>query len=51
MKGGSNTGMTLLGVWLILFGALPLLNIDFELRPLILNGLAVAAGVTILMKK
>ena len=50
MKLASNPGMLLLGVWLILFGLIPLLNLNLDLGPLI-NILAVAAGVLILMNK
>lgn len=51
MKLASNSGMLALGIWLILFGALPLLNIDFNARPMVMNLLAVVAGVLILMNK
>jgi hypothetical protein len=51
MKLASNTGMMLLGVWLILLGALPILGIHFEFQGMLLNGLAIAAGVMILMNK
>jgi hypothetical protein len=51
MKLASNLGMLLLGIWLILTGALPLLNISFQGVGTLLNVLAVAAGVLILMNK
>jgi hypothetical protein len=51
MKLASNTGMMLLGIWLILLGTLPILGIQFELQGMLLNGLAIAAGVMILMNK
>jgi hypothetical protein len=51
MKLASNLGMLLLGIWLVLFGALPLLNISFQGQGAILNVLAIAAGVLILMNK
>jgi len=51
MKLASNTGMLVLSIWLILFGVLPLLNISFQGQGPILNLLAVAAGVLILMNK
>jgi hypothetical protein len=51
MKLASNLGMLLLGVWLVLFGALPLLNISFQGMGTVLNVLAIAAGVLILMNK
>ncbi len=50
MKLAANPGMLLLGIWLILFGAIPLLNLNLELGPL-LDVLAIAAGVLILMNK
>jgi hypothetical protein len=51
MKLASNTGMLVLAVWLILFGALPLLNISFDGQQTLLNAVAIAAGVLILMNK
>ena len=51
MKLASNTGMLVLGIWLILFGAMPLLNISFQGQGTALSVLAVAAGVLILMNK
>jgi hypothetical protein len=51
MKLATNTGMLLLGIWLILTGALPLLNIAFQGEATLLSVLAVAAGVFILMNK
>ena len=51
MKLASNLGMLLLGIWLVLFGALPLLKISFEGQGTILNVLAIVAGVMILMNK
>jgi hypothetical protein len=49
MKLASNTGMLLLGIWLVLTGALPLLNIDVDAR--LMGILAVAAGAMILANK
>lgn len=49
MKLASNTGMLLLGIWLVLTGAMTLLN--FNISPQILALVAVAAGVMILMNK
>jgi hypothetical protein len=49
---GRNIGMILLGVWLILTGLLPLLNV--RLSPTVTMGLAVlaiAAGVLILLRR
>jgi hypothetical protein len=44
-------GMTLLAVWLILAGVLPLLRADIPYREPILAVLAVAAGVLILLDR
>jgi hypothetical protein len=49
---GRNIGMILLGVWLILTGLLPLLNV--RLSPTVTMGLAVlaiAAGILILLRR
>ena len=49
---GGNIGMILLGVWLILTGLLPLLNV--RLSPTVTMGLAVlaiAAGILILLRR
>ena len=51
MKLASNLGMLLLGIWLVLLGALPLLNISFQGQGVILNVLAIVAGVLILINK
>ncbi|HEX4414186.1 MAG TPA: hypothetical protein VH107_11200 [Lacipirellulaceae bacterium] len=51
MKLATNTGMLLLGIWLILSGALPLLGIVFQGEGTLLSVLAIAAGVLILMNK
>ena len=51
MKLATNLGMLLLGIWLVLTGALPLLNISFQGSGSLLNVLAIAAGVLILMNK
>ena len=44
-----NLGMLLLSIWLILFGAIQVLNLTFSGQPLVLGGLAIAAGVCILI--
>ena len=49
MKLASSTGMLLLGIWLVLTGAMTLLN--FTIAPQVLALLAVASGVMILMNK
>lgn len=49
---GKNLGMLLLGLWLILTGLLPLLNI--RLSPTVTTGLAVlgiVAGILILLRR
>jgi hypothetical protein len=51
MKLSANSGMLILGIWLLMVGALPLLNIDFAARPTVLNVLAIAAGALIIMNK
>ena len=44
-------GMNVLAVWLILTGILPFLAVGFSGLGLILNLLAIVAGVLILMRK
>jgi hypothetical protein len=44
-------GMALLAIWLILMGVLPLLNIGLGGLSIILNILAIVAGVLILMNR
>jgi hypothetical protein len=44
-----NLGITLLAIWLILTGLLPLLNISFPASGVVLALLAIAAGVLLLM--
>jgi hypothetical protein len=51
MKLLRNLGMTLLAVWLILYGAVPLLSLRFSGLPLVMEILAIAAGVLILLNK
>ena len=45
MKLASNTGMLLLGIWLVLTGLIPLLKLDFQALPMLMSVLAVAAQV------
>ncbi len=47
----SNTGMLLLGAWLILQGAIPLLNLNFAAMGTISSVLALVAGVFLLVGK
>jgi hypothetical protein len=51
MKLAANSGMLLLGIWLVLYGALPLLNINFNALPVLMEVLAIVAGALILMNK
>lgn len=51
MKLASSTSMMLLGIWLLLVGLAPLLHLDIQALPTLLNLLAVAAGAMILMNK
>lgn len=50
MKLATNLGMLVLGIWLILYGLIPLLNLNLNLGPL-MHILAIAAGVLILMNR
>lgn len=47
MKPTKNLGMLLLGIWLILTGLIPLLNLDFSGIGTLMAVLAIAAGVLI----
>ena len=47
--GTKNLGMLLLAIWLIATGAFPLLHVEFANIGLIMNALAIAAGVLILL--
>lgn len=51
MKLASNYGMLLLGIWLILYGALPLLKINLDVLPMLMYVLAIVAGALIVMNK
>jgi hypothetical protein len=51
MKLTSSIGMLLLGVWLILWGAMPLLNLGFAGSGTVLNVLAIVAGAFLLVGK
>jgi hypothetical protein len=51
MKLTSSIGMLLLGVWLILEGAMPLLNLSFNGSGTIMSVLAVVAGAFLLVGK
>jgi hypothetical protein len=49
MKPSKGFGITLLAIWLIATGALPLLHIAFPYEHLALELAAIAAGVLLLM--
>jgi hypothetical protein len=51
MKLTKHTGMLLLGVWLTATGALILLRIDFRHQGDLLAGLAILAGILILLNR
>jgi len=51
MKLAANTGMMLLGILLVLFGGLPLLNIHFNGQETLMQVLAIVTGAVILMNK
>ncbi|MGA2363499.1 MAG: hypothetical protein ABSG73_13715 [Candidatus Aminicenantales bacterium] len=44
-----NLGMTLLGIWLIMSGLIPLLHFSFRGLPLVMAIFAIATGVIILL--
>jgi hypothetical protein len=44
-----NLGMLLLGIWLVLTGLIPVLKLNFSGFPVIMEVLAIAAGVLILL--
>jgi hypothetical protein len=44
-------GMLLLAIWLILTGLTPLLRLSFSGLPMLMAGLAVAAGALILVSR
>jgi hypothetical protein len=51
VKLSGNLGVLLLGVWLILYGVLPLLKISFPAAGVVLGVLAIAAGVLLLLNR
>ena len=51
MRFFNGLGMLLLGIWLILTGLLPLLNLSFPASGAILALLAIAAGVLIVLRR
>jgi len=46
-----NLGMLLLSIWLIAQGVVVLLSVSFPALPMVMAGLAIAAGVCILIGK
>lgn len=51
MKLTSNRGMQLLGIWLLLTGLIPLLNISFSGLGTLMAVIAIAAGALILVTR
>ena len=51
MKLPKNLGLVLLAIWLILWGLLSLLRITFPASDVIMELLAIAAGVLILLRR
>jgi hypothetical protein len=51
MKRHAISGLSLLGIWLILTGLLPLLNVSFQGLGLVMNVLAIVAGAMLLMNR
>jgi hypothetical protein len=49
IKVTKSLGMLLLGIWLVLTGLIPVLQLNFSGFPVIMNVLAIAAGVLILL--
>ena len=50
-KWSAQIGMTLLGIWLAATGLMPLIAINIQAIGLVLNLLAIAAGVLILVER
>jgi hypothetical protein len=50
-KNRNGWGTSLLGIWLIATGALPLVSVQIPWAGLILSGLAIAAGIMILRER
>jgi len=49
IKVNKSVGMILLGIWLILTGLIPVLKVNFNGFPVIMEVLAIASGVLILL--
>lgn len=46
-----NIGLLLTGIWLIATGIIPLINLSFEGLSLIMAGLAIAAGIFLILRR
>ena len=51
MKRNVISGLSLLGIWLVLYGLIPLLKLSFQGLDLLMGILAIAAGALLLMNK
>jgi len=51
IKLSRSLGILLLSIWLILYGLLPLLRISFPADGVVLGGIAIAAGVLLLINR
>jgi hypothetical protein len=49
--GGKNYGMLVLAIYLILVGVAQLLSFSFNGMPMVMGGLALAAGVLLILNK
>jgi hypothetical protein len=49
MKVTKSLGMILLGIWLILYGLIPVLKLNVNGLPMIMQVLAIAAGALIIL--
>lgn len=49
LRVSKSLGMILLGIWLILYGLIPVLKLSVSGLPLIMQVLAIAAGALILL--
>jgi hypothetical protein len=51
MKTPTNLGMLLLAIWLIVYGAIVLLKINFSYSGEVMAILAIAAGILLLLRR
>jgi hypothetical protein len=51
MKTPTNLGMLLLAIWLIAYGAITLLKINFSYQAEVMAILAIAAGILLLLRR